>query len=133
MRITRRRLRLHNTHKPMIQIIKTECCHKEMWKQVEGYDYEVSSHGKLRNMRTGKLVRMSKGYGMRRVVLHKHKEFHLVKLAKLVLEAFVCKQPAGYKPFCLDGNYEHLYVENLVWVVKRRKSYKYKRVRPKRS
>lgn len=99
---------------------------------MDGYEYEVSSHGRLRNMRTGKLVRMSKGYGMRRVVLHRGNEFHLVKLATLVLEAFVCKRPAGYKPFCIDGNYEHLNVGNLTWVVRRQKHYYYGRTDKKR-
>lgn len=111
----------------MIQIIKTECTIKEQWRDIEGYHYEVSNHGKVRNKHTGKLVRICKGYGMRRVVLRYKDEYHLLVLGKLVLEAFECKQPDGCKPFCLDGNYEHLYIENLAWVERRRKSYKYKR------
>lgn len=114
----------------MIDIVKTECEHEELWHKVDGYEYEVSSHGRVRNMRTGKLVRLCKGYGMRRVVLRYGNEFHLLVLAALVLEAFVCKRPEDCKPFCLDGNYEHLYVENLIWVERRRKSYKYKRCKP---
>ena len=114
----------------MIDIVKTECEHEELWRKVDGYEYEVSSHGRVRNMRTGKLVRLCKGYGMRRVVLRYGNEFHLLVLAALVLEAFVCKRPEVCKPFCLDGNYEHLYVENLIWVERRRKSYKYKRCKP---
>lgn len=114
----------------MIQIVKTECKHAEQWRDIEGYHYEVSSHGRVRNKRNGKYVRMCKGYGMRRVVLRYGNEFHLLVLAALVLEAFVCKRPEGCKPFCLDGNYEHLYVENLIWFERRRKSYKYKRCKP---
>lgn len=40
----------------MIDIVKTECEHEELWRKVDGYEYEVSSHGRVRNMRTGKLV-----------------------------------------------------------------------------
>lgn len=117
----------------MIEIVRTECQHEEVWKDIAGYHYEVSSYGRVRNKHNGKIVRLCKGYGMRRVVLRYKDEFHLLVAAKLVLEAFVCAQPNGCKPFCLDGNYEHLYVENLVWVERRRQSYKYKRVKPNKK
>lgn len=114
----------------MMSIVKTERSEQEEWRAIEGYhNYEVSSWGRVRKKSTGKLVRMCKGYGMRRVVLRYKDEFRLIVLAKLVLEAFVCKQPAGCKPYCLDGNYEHLYTENLKWVERRRKEYKYDRSR----
>ena len=112
----------------MMQIVKTERSVQEEWRAIDGYhNYDVSSWGRVRKHSTGKLVRMCKGYGMRRVVLRYKDEFRLMVLAKLVLEAFVCKQPAGCKPYCLDGNYEHLYTENLKWVERRRKEYKYDR------
>ena len=109
--------------------VETNKQRPEQWKEVAGYaNYEVSNLGRVRKKSTGKLVHMCKGYGMRRVVLRYKDEFRLLQLAKLVLEAFVSKQPEGYKPYCIDGNYEHLNVENLCWVVRRKKNYKYKRV-----
>lgn len=115
-------------------IVKTECSAQEKWKGIEGYsNYEISSWGRVRKKSTGKLVHICKGYGMRRVVLRYKDEFRLLVVAKLVLEAFVSKQPAGCKPFCIDGNYEHLYLENLTWVERRKKVYKYDRESYKRN
>lgn len=112
----------------MIDTIETKVTQPEVWKTIEGYEhYEVSSWGNVRKLGSSNYLKMCNGYGMRRVALRYKDEFRLVVIAKLVLEAFVCKQPDGHKPFCLDGNYEHLYVENLQWVVRRRKHYKHSR------
>lgn len=98
---------------------------KEIWKPVEGYTgYEVSNMGKVRKCGHADTLRIVKGYGMRRVTLRKKDEYHLVVIAKLVLEHFVSKMPAGHKATCIDGNYEHLSVDNLCWVVRRKKRYK---------
>lgn len=98
---------------------------QEIWKPVEGYTgYEVSNMGKVRKCGHTETLRIAKGYGMRRVTLRKKDEYHLVVIAKLVLEHFVSKMPAGYKATCIDGNYEHLSVDNLCWVVRRKKRYK---------
>lgn len=108
-----------------MQIVKTKREQPEQWKDIAGYaNYQVSNWGQVRKKSTGEKLRMCKGYGMRRVVLRYKDEFRLIMVAKLVLEAFDCQQPEGYKPCCLDGNYEHLYIENLTWVIRRKKSYK---------
>lgn len=97
---------------------------QEIWKPVEGYTgYEVSNMGKVRKCGHAETLRIVKGYGMRRVTLRKKDEYHLVVIAKLVLEHFVSKMPAGHKAACIDGNYEHLSVDNLCWVVRRKKRY----------
>lgn len=97
---------------------------QEIWKPVEGYTgYEVSNMGKVRKCGHSETLRIVKGCGMRRVTLRKKDEYHLVVIAKLVLEHFVNKMPAGHKATCIDGNYEHLSVDNLCWVVRRKKRY----------
>lgn len=97
----------------------------EMWKPVEGYaGYEVSSMGEVRKVGTLQPLRFVAGYGMRRVTLRSGDNYKLMVVAKLVLEAFVCPQPAGYKPNVRDGNYEHLSLDNLEWVERRKKHYK---------
>jgi hypothetical protein len=97
----------------------------EQWRPVMGYGgYEVSNLGNVRKQGQTKHLKRCTGYGMRRVVLRSGNDFHLISVAKLVLEAFTGKMPKGMKPSCMDGNYEHLALDNLSWVVRRQKKYK---------
>jgi hypothetical protein len=103
----------------------------EEWKPVNGYaGYEVSDAGNVRKIGQTKYLKRCTGYGMRRVVLRKGDDFHLIAIAKLVLEAFVSKKPSGMKPSCIDGNYENLQVTNLCWVERRQKKYKKHKYKP---
>ena len=86
----------------------------EIWKPVVGYaGYEVSNMGVVRKVGTNKPLRFVAGYGMRRVTLRSGDDYRLVVVARIVLEAFICPQPFGYKPNVIDGNYEHLILDNL--------------------
>lgn len=106
----------------------------EIWKPVEGYaGYEVSNMGEVRKIGTDIALRFVAGYGMRRVTLRSGDNYMLVVVARIVLEAFVCPQPAGYKPNVKDGNYEHLSLDNLEWVECRKKFYKKNRNNYKRK
>ena len=96
----------------------------EKWIPVNGYaGYEVSNMGVVRKIGTNTPLRFVAGYGMRRVTLRSGNDYKLVVVARIVLEAFVCPQPAGYKPNVKDGNYEHLSLDNLEWVERRKKFY----------
>lgn len=111
-----------------MEVIRTQRSDIERWRNVDGYsDYEVSNWGRLRNKRSGRFIKFCKGFGMRRIILHRGKDYTITTLASIVLEAFVCKRPTDHKPFCLDGNYEHCYVENLTWVARKRNKYSYSR------
>lgn len=98
---------------------------QEQWKTVAGYNslYEVSDMGNVRKKGQGKFLKICTGYGMRRVVLRAGDDFHLVAIAKLVLEAFIGEMPEGMKPNCIDGNYENLCLTNLCWVERRKRKY----------
>lgn len=100
----------------------------EQWKPVKNYEgvYEVSNMGNVRRLSSKgyNILKRCKGNGMRRVILYRGKNYHLVAIASLVLEAFISSQPKGYKPYCVDGNYENISLENLRWVIKRQKKYK---------
>lgn len=100
----------------------------EVWKPVGNYEgvYEVSNKGNVRRVSTKgyNVLKRCKGNGMRRVILYRGKNYHLVAIASLVLEAFVEQQPAGHKPYCIDGNYENITLENLCWRTKRQERYK---------
>lgn len=98
---------------------------QEQWETIAGYNglYEVSNMGNVRKKGQIKLLKICTGYGMRRVVLRAGDDFHLVAIAKLVLEAFVGEMSEGMKPNCIDGNYENLCLTNLCWVERRKRKY----------
>jgi hypothetical protein len=100
----------------------------EVWKPVGNYEgiYEVSNKGNVRRLspKGCNVLKRCKGNGMRRVILYRGRSYHLVAIAYLVLEAFVERQPKGYKPYCIDGDYENITLENLCWALKRQKKYK---------
>lgn len=98
---------------------------QEQWETIAAYNglYEVSNMGNVRKKGQIKLLKICTGYGMRRVVLRAGDDFHLVAIAKLVLEAFVGEMPEGMKPNCIDGNYENLCLTNLCWVERRKRKY----------
>ena len=98
---------------------------QEQWETIAGYNglYEVSNMGNVRKKGQIKLLKICTGYGMRRVVLRAGDDFHLVAIAKLVLEAFVGEMPEGMKPNCIDGNYENLCLTNLCWVERHKRKY----------
>lgn len=98
---------------------------QEQWETIAGYNglYEVSNMGNVRKKGQIKLLKICTGYGMRRVVLRAGDDFHLVAIAKLVLEAFVGEMPEGMKPNCIDCNYENLCLTNLCWVERRKRKY----------
>lgn len=106
----------------------------EQWKPCLGYEgYEASNMGRVRKVGTDKCLRFVAGYGMRRVTLLTEGKYKLIVTAKLILEAWVCPQPAGYKPNVLNGNYEDLRLENLAWVERRRERYTKNRTNYKRK
>jgi hypothetical protein len=70
-----------------------------MWKPIQGWPYEVSDAGQVRNARTGKILtpmRMGRKRKQYDVVAlcHAGKQLRR-KVAELVLEAFVSPRPTG--------------------------------------
>ena len=61
----------------------------ERWKQIDGYDYEVSDQGNVRNMRTGKILKPKKHGGYLRVGLYKNGKEKNCFIHRLVAETFI--------------------------------------------
>jgi hypothetical protein len=83
-----------------------------MWKIIEGTNYEVSSIGNVRNMKTGKVLKggiTPKGY--KRVQLYDKKVF----IHRLVAEAFIPNPENKPQVNHKDGDKSNNFVDNLEW------------------
>ena len=89
----------------------------EAWRKIQGYDnYSVSDHGRVRNDRTGRVLKLQQGQTGRfkawlcRGGLVKGHFVH-----RLVLAAFVGECPSGMECCHNDGDETNNHVSNLRW------------------
>ena len=91
---------------------------EELWQKVEGFPmYEVSNHGRIRNVKTGRILKTSindKGYEVVCLSNGGNKQF-LKKIHILVGEAFCEKYYDDLKVTHADGNKLHNHADNLEW------------------
>ena len=89
----------------------------ENWRLIDGYDnYEVSSHGFVRNNKTGRILKhgINDG-GYRHVMLRKNNKSKPYTIHKLVASRF-CDNPNNYR--CvdhIDNNRSNNHFNNLRW------------------
>lgn len=91
---------------------------KEQWKVITGYDnYEVSTWGNVRNVKTGKIITQfvnSKGY--MKVTLSKNSKKKCFRVHRLVALAFI-PNPHNYSDVNhKDKNRQNNHVDNLEWL-----------------
>ena len=91
----------------------------ETWLPVVGYEglYEVSTEGRIRNPRTGKVKVYTHDKQKRRpfVGLWRNNKICVIYPHKAVLEAFVGKRPKGMEACHNDGNPFNNRLDNLRW------------------
>lgn len=91
----------------------------EVWKRIENFpDYEVSNHGRIRSNRFGKtriMKQNNNGFNYFQVEFKINGIRNLMRVHRLVLEAFSGKCPDGMECSHLDGNGLNNHVENLIW------------------
>lgn len=91
----------------------------EEWRDVIGYKglYEVSSHGRVRSVRTRKaMAGCSIGRGYSGCHLSKNDEKQTCTFHALVARAFLGKRPSGKEVNHKDGNKDNNHVSNLEYV-----------------
>lgn len=89
-----------------------------MFKKVHGYNnYEVSDMGEVRNIITGKYLRLSLygNYGHLSVCLSRNGKMKTHKVHRLVLESFIGKCPKGMQCCHNNGVPSDNRLENLRW------------------
>lgn len=90
----------------------------EHWLEIEDFpNYEVSSHGRVRNKRTERILKpMDNRRGALMVFLHRDGQGYSKALRRLVAEAF---EPMGDRddltPIHLDCDYTNCAIDNLEW------------------
>jgi hypothetical protein len=91
----------------------------EQWKDVIGFEgiYEVSNHGNIRSVKSGQLKKITIDKKTNRPFLNlwKNNKQTVVRVHKLVLEAFVGKAPQGMECCHNDGNSFNNHIDNLRW------------------
>lgn len=89
----------------------------ETWKDITGFPYEVSSHGRVRNKRTNYILKpVPNTSGYYRVSLHVNTKNTDAYVQRLVATYFLDK-PLG-KDYVnhIDGDKSNNHVSNLAWV-----------------
>lgn len=91
----------------------------EKWVNIDKWEnlYEVSTSGKVRNIKTGKvLVGDTNNCGYRRVILYNKDRKQRFFIHRLVAQAFISNPENKPQVNHIDGNKENNSVDNLEWV-----------------
>lgn len=93
----------------------------ESWRKVKDYPrYEVSDRGRVKNSRTGRILKQGnhrQGYSL--VWLCDSEGRHGMSVHRLVAEAFVGNPESKPQVNHIDGNKSNNFAENLEWVTGR--------------
>ena len=89
----------------------------EVWRAIDGYlNYEVSSHGRVRNNLTGFIIKQrNEKYGYYRVNLYKNGKGTTIRIHRLVCEAFNENENNYTMVDHIDRNRTNNFYENLRW------------------
>jgi hypothetical protein len=95
----------------------------EEWRPILGGSHEVSSLGRIRNARTGRLLTPYNAHGYRRIGIRRGSRGSDRRLVRRyvhswVMEAFVGPCPAGQETNHRDGDKAHNALSNLEYVTK---------------
>lgn len=93
----------------------------ERWLSIKGFpSYEVSSEGRVKNSKTGRIMKInknSKGYDQ--VCLRKDKQQYTKPIHRLVADTFFDGEHDGYDVNHIDGNKTNNFIGNLEWCTRK--------------
>ena len=88
----------------------------EQWKTITGYDnYEVSTEGNVRNVKTGRIITQHDNGGYLKVNLHKNGKRKVFYIHRLVAIAFIPNPQNKPTVNHIDENKHNNRVDNLEW------------------
>lgn len=90
----------------------------EVWKEIEDFpDYSVSSYGRVRTNRTGRILHLTENqYGLLQVGMMSYGVQCHRSVPLLVAKAFILQPPGPFDtPINLDGDRYNNNVNNLAW------------------
>ena len=87
----------------------------EIWKRIDGYDYEVSTEGRVRNL-NGKILKLKTDFGYKRIGLRLDNKQVFFRVHRLVAAAFIPKIEGKNDVHHINHIRHDNRVENLQWV-----------------
>ncbi len=91
----------------------------EQWRLIDGYDnYEISSHGRVRNNKTSRIMSAKYDNGYASIGLCKNKKRKFFLIHRLVAFAFLEKNDEDIEVDHIDQNRSNNMVLNLRWTTK---------------
>jgi len=92
---------------------------KEIWKPVAYWPYEVSSRGRVRNLRSGLILSLSpSGGGYELVRLYDSPRMETFYVHDIVASAFLGEKPSGFDVNHIDGTKGNNRPKNLEYVTR---------------
>lgn len=89
-----------------------------LWKKIENHSYSVSRTGKIRNDRTGKILKPNVTCGYEQVRLYENYKISYQLVHRLVAEAFIENPHAKPEVNHKDGDKRNNNVDNLEWATR---------------
>jgi hypothetical protein len=87
----------------------------EKWKRIDGYDYEVSTAGRVRNL-SGKILKLKTDFGYKRIGLRLNGRQVFFRVHRLVAAAFIPLIEGKEDVHHINHIRHDNRVENLQWV-----------------
>lgn len=88
----------------------------EVWLNVKDFsNYEVSSNGRVRNKKTGKILKSELRKGYPRITLNKNNISKPYSVHRLVADTFFDGDHSNMQVNHIDGNKENNFIGNLEW------------------